>query len=156
LVAFFFSYFVIAVTGMLFADKREFFPVFSWSLFTNVTDVDAIYEIEISRVDDTVYDPPVSLFELKSEFDRARYNAASVPKTAAAYHRALNRQQQAADGDRSETDRLQSVIDDQYLFGHERVEYAIVLVQHNPLERWQTGATIHRAVIARLTTADSQ
>lgn len=140
---FFLGYFTVATGGMLMTERREVFPVFSWSLFTNVNQYLWTYEIAISRVDDTVYDPPVDYFTLSNMFADARNRESAVVKTARAYHWAKN-------NDPSRLESLRSVIEGRYLAGYDRVDYTIQLVLHQPLLRWQTGAVERRDVIEEL------
>ena len=140
---FFLGYFTVATGGMLMAERREVFPVFSWSLFTKINQYLWTYEIAISRIDDTVYDPPVDYFTLTNMFADARNRESAVVKTARAYHWAQN-------NDPSRLESIRSVIEGRYFGGHDRVDYAILLVLHQPLLRWQSGAVERRDVIAEL------
>jgi hypothetical protein len=146
---FFIIYFTIAVIGGLFSPRHEYFPVFSWSLFSHVAPISLGYEVEILRVNDMIYDPPVNFFTLKDSFRKARNRESSILKVAHAYHFAQLREP-------SRLAVLRSVIEGSYLGDVRRVDYQIVIVEYDPLQRWHTGEVIRKWNIATLSTEDSR
>lgn len=145
---FYLLYFVIAFLGTSLS-KGEIFPIFSWSLFSHVTPIFHDYEVEISRVDDMIYNPPVNFFTLKNSFRHAGARNISILKAARAYHLAMLREP-------SRLAVLRSVIEGKYLGGVRRVDYQIVVVAYDPLQRWRTGEVIRKWQIAALSTEDSR
>ena len=146
---FYLLYFIIAVLGSGLSIRGEYFPVFSWALFSHVSPTFRGYEVEISRVDDLIYNPPVNFFTLKNSFRSAGGRNISILKAVRAYHLAMQREP-------SRLAALRSVIEGNYLGGVRRVDYQIVIVEYDPLQRWRTGEIISKWQIAALSTEDSR
>ncbi|MEL6227380.1 MAG: hypothetical protein AAFR01_10250, partial [Pseudomonadota bacterium] len=51
---------------------KEFFPLFSWSLFTAVRDPLWITVLEVHQIGEQSFDPPIPFFELPEYFAAAR------------------------------------------------------------------------------------
>lgn len=140
----FLLYALIATLGMKFHERKEIFPVFSWSLFTYVWEYAWGYEIEITRVDDQVFDPPKNYYELAHIFPHAASRSPGPKKAASALGKANK-------DDPARLDELRAVIETRYLRGPERVDYNIVFVFFEPLERWHTGK-VSGAIVDKMVT----
>lgn len=142
---FFIAYSVVQCTGHYGSPNREFFPVFSWSLFTSVVNPRVDLKIEILRIGEVEFPEPINYFELSEYFDRAKGRSSSVLKSA---HRVLRRYRE--DPAAAETDRR--VFERAYLGDQRQVEYQFVVLTFDPVARWRTGAVIDRRVMARFST----
>lgn len=145
---FFIAYFLVQCAGTQ-TPRREYFPVFSWSLFSSVSNPWAALEIEILRVGETIFPEPVNYFELDQHFEPARRRSTDATKSAARMLWALKRDPSAAE-------RAREAFEQTFLGGHDRVEYQLVGVRFDPLERWRSGALIERRVLERFSTEDSR
>ncbi|HSF94612.1 MAG TPA: hypothetical protein VLA52_06250 [Thermohalobaculum sp.] len=147
----FLAYSLVASMGMSFHERKEVFPVFSWSLFTYVWENAWGYEVDIVRVDDQVFDPPKNFYELGHIFSFAGARDPGIIKAASDVV-------SAREHDPDRLDDLRAVIEDRYLAGPSRVDYNIVFVVFEPLERWHTGRLagkiIEKVEMASYSTGD--
>ncbi|MGF1475240.1 MAG: hypothetical protein ACFB6S_06715 [Geminicoccaceae bacterium] len=130
--AFLIAYVVVAVAGNLFAQRREYFPFFSWSLFSNVPSQRSTFELYIHQTGDQRYSPPRNFFDLPNEFRAARNRSSTVSKAAKGLGRAIQR-------DPDNLDRARTVFEAHLLREHNLVEYEIARVRFRPLHRLRTG-----------------
>lgn len=111
----FLVYLLVAALGMKFHERKEFFPVFSWSLFTYVWEHAWGYEVEITRIDDQVFDPPRNYFEFPHVFAFAAMRDNAVVKAASAFA-SVREKTPGRDED------LRAALEDRYLAGPKRVD----------------------------------
>ncbi len=135
-------YALIALAGNLMAPKGEYFPFFSWSLFSTVPSDKSTFELHIYRIGDMVIDPPQNFFALREYFEAAQARSSRVSKAARRFGRALR-------WEREDAAAFREVFEAHLLREHSAVEYAIVRVRYRPLERWRTGVVDHQEVVAR-------
>jgi hypothetical protein len=135
-------YVVVAVAGDRLAPRREFFPFFSWSLFSDIPNTRSTFELYIHRVNHEVYDEPKNFYELPEHFHAARRRVSTISKSVKAVGRAL------AFGDHA-ADRLRAVLEDQLLAEALSIDYEITRVVFRPLDRWHTGELIRRKTVGR-------
>src|SRR4051812_9870927 len=64
------GYLAYIIPHDLIFGHRETFPVFSWALFAKSNRVFTHNEILIERINDTVFDPPLRIYELPEYFPR--------------------------------------------------------------------------------------
>lgn len=136
------GYTVIAIAGNLFAQRREYFPFFSWSLFSDVPAERSTFELYIFRVGDTPFDQPVNFFDLPDHFKAARVRSSTVSKAAKSLGRALL-------WTSDDVDSARAVFEGHLLREHAEVDYAIVRVAFRPLDRWHTGALEREETVGR-------
>lgn len=141
----FVTYAVVQCAGRVTSPRGEFFPVFSWSLFTSVVNPRWTLEIEVLRVGDTEFDQPVNFFELGEHFEFARRRSTDVRKSAMRVF-SLSRQDPAV------AESVRRTFEETYLSDKGPVEYQFVALTFDPLVRWRTGETIERHVVARFST----
>lgn len=141
----FIMYAVVQCAGQLNSPRGEFFPVFSWSLFSGVINPRWTLEIEILRVGDIEFDQPVNFFELGEHFEFARSRSTDVRKSAMRVFR-LSREDPAA------AESARRAFEQTFLSDTGPVEYQFVMLSFDPLVRWRTGETIERHVVARFST----
>lgn len=138
--AFFILYFLVAGAGHVYAPKREYFPVFSWSLFSTSPDELSDIEIDIVAVDDRRFEPPRDFFELPALFSAARQRSTNATKAARALADLVS------DGS-SDVAAAQASFERAYLGGHRHVEYRLVKRKFNPLRRYKTGEILEEEVV---------
>ena len=129
-----------AIGGIKAHPSRELFPFFTWSLFSWVPETRQLYVVEITRLGDQTFDPPIAMEDVPRFADRATLAYKAI--------QALGR----AGG----TDPARrATFEGRYLRG-EDVAYRLLRVRFAPLERWQTGRTISSEVIAENATGAAQ
>ncbi|MEL6518389.1 MAG: hypothetical protein AAFQ39_11775 [Pseudomonadota bacterium] len=143
---FFCAYFCIQIAGKLYAPKGEYFPVFSWSLFSIVRD--DVYDVlvEVERVGDTVYSPPQNYYELGEVFPAAQRRDSGVLKAARLLTDSRHLPEQFAE-------REQEFIAS-FFQVEESIDFRIVLIRFDPLERWHTGQVTEWRVVSTHSTMD--
>lgn len=142
---FFIAYSLVQCAGQYASSRGEFFPVFSWSLFTGAVNPRAELEIEILRIGETEFPEPVNYFDLDEYFERAKRRSSSVLKSAGRVLRRHHEDPAAAESDRRVFERA-------YLGDQALVEYQFVALTFDPVARWRTGEVIDRRVLARFST----
>ena len=136
------GYAVIAVIGNLLAPRGEYFPFFSWSLFSDVPAERSTFELYIVRSGYTVLVEPKGFFELPEHFEAARRRSSTVSKATKGLGRALL---WATD----DAAAVRAVFEELLVREHAEVEYAIARVAYRPLDRWRTGAFERFEVVGR-------
>lgn len=143
------GYAVVAVAGNLLAPRGEYFPFFSWSLFSNVPTERSTFELYILRIDDTAFDEPTNFFALPEHFEAAQRRSSTVSKATKGLGRALV---WAPD----DVAAKRAVFEEQLVREHAQVEYAIARVAYRPLDRWRTGAFERFEVVGRFVARRSR
>ena len=118
----------------------EIFPLFGWSLFSQVPNLANRYSILIHEHNGRELDPPVAfLLAPDSMVTGNRYIADKVVK---ALGRAIEK------SDKVEVERQRRLLEQNYLLG--RVRYELVFESFDPLEKWRTGESRERRSLAEL------
>ncbi|MEM0987562.1 MAG: hypothetical protein AAGK00_01680 [Pseudomonadota bacterium] len=132
-------YVPIAIIGG--ARGGEFFPVFNWSLFSSVRNPTVRLEIEVSRIGDELFNPPVNFFELPDHFPAAKERDVRLIKGSRGYL-ALKRDKH----EHAEIflDRLEQ----RYFAIGKPVTYRLVAVAYDPVERYHSGEVIGKETIS--------
>lgn len=136
------GYAAIAVAGDRLAPRREFFPFFSWSLFSDVPAERSTFELYIFRVGDTTFDQPMNFFDLPDHFKASRVRSSTVSKATKSLGRALQ-------WTRDDAEQVRAVFEGHLLREHAEVEYAIVKVVFRPLDRWHSGELEREKIVGR-------
>jgi hypothetical protein len=145
------AYTVVAHWGWEASPRREFFPVFNWSLFTHVYPLQTLPELHVLSIGDTKLATPVNYFELDAYFESARLRSIIVTKTLGRLQAALLR------NDEAEVARLRKIIETRHLSGHGPVEYEICAVRFEPLERWKNrDHIVEQTVLGRFKSEAAQ
>lgn len=132
------AYTVVAVTGQQLARDGEWFPVFSWSLFTEVSAYGFATRLEIVAIDGQALDPPAFYRDLGDVFPKAGNASISLNKLLDKI--ALDHHLDAPnDG------RLRQLAAT-YLAGADEVEWRIVRLVTNPIAYYRSGAVAKRYV----------
>lgn len=142
-------YVVIAYEGG-HTERHQYFPAFNWSLFSYVNATPSLVELHVKRIGDQTFDPPVNYFELGSYFLSARNHSTQLTKNVGLLAWA------SQNGDKQRAETLRKLIELQDLSGHGIVEYQLVRVEFNPIERWKTGRKQHETVLAEYQTGNGK
>ena len=140
---FFVAYTAVAIYGNLYAEKKEIFPVFSWSLFSYVSDRAKQIELEILEIDHVALAEPAHFYALGDEFHAAQMRDVTMSKLLERLAAALE------SGDAEATESLRSVLERTYLTGHRQIRYRIVLAKFHPIERWRDGTVRSKQELGR-------
>ena len=143
IIIFFISYSAIAAYGNVYSPRKEIFPVFSWSLFSYVSDNSKQIELEITEIDHVALDEPTYFYELSREFHAARKRDVTLAKLLQRI--AVARR----NGDSEATESLRRVLERTYLSDHRQVGYRIVLTRFHPIERWRDGTIRSKHVLGQ-------
>ena len=146
---FFIFYTLVQCAGQFTSSRVEYFPVFSWSLFSEVPRYWSAIEVEILRIDETEFQQPKNFFDLDEYFDHAKGRSSDVVKSAVQLARLHHRNP-------PEGERMRRTFEESYFSGHDVVEYQLVAVRYDPVLRWRTGEVVRRKVLARFSTEDGQ
>lgn len=142
-------YCLIAFLGGGVSSNYELFPVFNWSLFSDVTDTRVLCEIEVLSIDGVELDSPTRFYDLRDEFEAARSRDVTVLKL-------LQRICGAKLARREDTfNDLRVVLESGYLRERSNVIYRLVLQTYNPIERWRDGSLISAVVLGQYRTGDA-
>jgi hypothetical protein len=147
LVVFVAAYAVVAHWGGKSSPRREFFPVFNWSLFTHIYSVPMLPELHVVSIAGEKLAKPVNYFELDTYFESARQRSIVVTKTLGQLHAAILRK------DDAEVARLRRIIETRHLSGHGPVEYEVRTVRFMPVQRWKNKDEVfEQTVVGRFTS----
>ncbi|MEM1343533.1 MAG: hypothetical protein AAGI34_03000 [Pseudomonadota bacterium] len=133
------AYVVIAIHGDLYSKNKEWFPFFSWSLFTRTHFIAHDAVLEIVSADGKRFDPPVDYFKLPELFSPAAANSASVVK--------LTRKMAGRHYGGKDLSELEARLNNVYLNDVDTVHWQLVHVVHYPIERYRSGQTLRRTVL---------
>lgn len=147
LVVFFVSYVAIALMGYRFSQYGEYYPVFSWSLFSRVYADQAQWELVVRRVGERDFNPPVPYHTLRGDFNLARSRDSGAIKAAKRLVRALVSAPQDVAAQKAMFER-------QVLDGISGVDYEIRYVRFRPLDRWHEGTIIGFDSYGRFTSGE--
>lgn len=138
-IVFFAAYLLVQAAGKLFAHQGEYFPVFSWSLFTDVRNERDAVSIEIIRIGDRTFDPAREYYKLPNISSYAAKRSPSPKKAAWSLVKARN--------DPVEFRNRLTRFNAQFFDVSEEVEYQIVGLNFDPIERWKTGKVNRRWIV---------
>ena len=111
----------------------ETFPFFNWKLFASAPGaVVSRPEILVHAVDGETLETAVFFYALGDRFEAARRRDIRVSKTA----RQLARWHATG---RSRSKRLRRVIEETFMSEAATVDYALVMVSYDPIERFRSG-----------------
>lgn len=111
------------------APRGEVYPFFSWSLFSAIPNQIKMYTIEISRIGNTYYDPPLLFSETKFLFDR-------IGQSPTQYLGPIQGLGYAID-ERGDIEAKQNVV--AKMFSSDTYTYTVYYVVYDPLELYTTG-----------------
>lgn len=142
---FFLSYSVVQCAGQFGTTRGEYFPVFSWSLFSGVQNPTWALEVEVTRIGEIELAEPTNFFHLGEHFPDAKQRTSGLLKSVGRFYRLSHLEPEAARD-------MKRSIEQTYFPGHQRVEYQIVAVTFDPIKRWRTGEIQERTIVGRFST----
>lgn len=142
---FFIVYTVVGFIGNRYASRSEYFPIFSWSLFSAVKNPWESFELEILSIGGKEFPEPVNYFDLDGYFATSDDRSTAVTK-------ATRRLLQMDWSDPIEAERNLSGFEQLYLSGRGVVVYQFVHLSYDPLVRIRSGEIIERTVLFRFST----
>ena len=132
------AYLILAVAGNQLSRDGEWFPVFSWSLFSEVYAFGWATRLEIVSVDGQRLDPPDYYRNLGEIFPNAT-------KATVSFNKLLTRIAHDHNDGAPNQDRLRKLRDG-YLSNAKSVEWRIVRLVTDPSEHYKTGAIAKRYI----------
>ena len=138
LLAAFTAYFFIGMFSQTIPGG-EVYPFFSWSLFSTIPNERAVYTMEINRIGDIVYNPPLPFSETKFLFDTIHQAPTEYTTFISKLGLALDKDdEQNIDLYRAKLERI---------FPETAYSYTVFRVEYNPVEHWKSGTyTLQRAL----------
>lgn len=149
LMTFFVCYVVVAVAGSNFATRGEFFPVFSWSLFSRVENPKVDWRVLIHRIGQERFDPPKNFYALTDRFPLARNRSTDASKTTRLFGYGIYHELDTVEETRE-------VFEKRLFQDQPDVEYEMLLTRFDPLERWRHGTDIAVKSYGVFTTGDDR
>ena len=132
-------YALIAMSG-IGRHAGELFPFFNWSLFSSVRSPISAVELQVAAVGDTRFEPPVDFYELPEVFPAAAAKTSATMKLAERLGLTILNRQPGADA-------IRPTLENRYLSIGDRVEYRLVWVTYDPLDRIRNGEVQNIRVI---------
>ena len=136
---FFIAYTAIQALGKVNASKFEYFPVFSWSLFSAVRNDIVSYSVEITSVDGKLLETPRNFYDMPELSPFAARKSSELYKST--LELIILRTDPTALAVRQDS------FAQQFFQNARTVEYQVVLERFNPLVRLKTGEVTKRTVV---------
>ena len=130
-----------------FSGKRDAYPLFSWSLFTYVPNVQYDFGLLITEIDGRILDPPQDLMSFRDRLSGAGEIRAYY--TVQDFGDALVRR------DAVKMKALRLLLEREYLAGAGELRYRIVARAYDPIEKWRDGRYRQRS-LAELTRSSGR
>jgi hypothetical protein len=112
---------------------REFYPFFNWSLFSYGTAHQVDITLRIKAIDGDELEPPRFIYEMKDRLEVAKKQDGMLFKVIDSFYLAIRK------GDRDEANRLRAVIENRFLGDAGTMEYDLILIGFDPIERLRSG-----------------
>lgn len=139
------AYVIVALYGNLTTSFREIFPIFSWSLFSNIPANASRLDVVITGIGDEQLEPAY-YYDMGDEFRPAKARNASFFKAARRLMLAIE------SGDAELIDSIRRTFESNYLADQSHVRYKLVVTRSDPIERWRGQAPEIVEVIAEFET----
>lgn len=139
------------VAGLALLNPRghaEFFPFFNWSLFPQTTNSRIDWTLLIRSVDGQAIDPPLFYFDMKDTFSDAQTGNATLMKLVRRLGVAATRDDQTA------VVELRQIVEGTFMRDALQVEYDLVLVHYDPIQRLRSGTVDAIETIASYTKGE--
>ena len=123
----------------VFNSGAEWYPVFSWDLFSSVPNEKTDYHMRIVRLGPTNYDPPLPFRETSALFD-------SIGASPTEYTPLINKLGRAAEeSDQTQIDFYSAKV--RAIFGDRPYAYEILKVRYDPVEYWRASSYLETELI---------
>ena len=127
----------------------ELYPFFNWSLFSRSAAQRGDVTLMIRSLNGETLERPQLLYDMKHGLVAAKRKDAILIKIIDRLWSAIKR------GDQATAERLRSVIETRFLSDARSLEYDLVRIQYNPIDRLQTGDIDQIDVLASFKTGGS-
>lgn len=139
-VVIFLALYLVIGYGFKLTQDREIFPIFSWSLFTNVPNQINDYGIRIVAIDGQELDTPFYYEEGKDTF--IDYDSAQAYFNFRDFGRALTA------GNTERVEEIRGYLESLYLEEAGQIRYEVVARSWDAVDRWNGGGFLTEEVIA--------
>lgn len=146
---FFIIYTIVGFFGNRYALNGEYFPVFSWSLFSEVKNPWESVEIEIISIGEKEFSEPVNYFDLDGYFESSDARSTAITKASRRLLTLYSR-------DPTEAERMRIGFEQSFLSGRGAVTYQLVYLRYDPLVRIRSGEVIERKVLWQFSTEQAR
>lgn len=135
-------YVLVAFYGARLDSRPEIFPFFNWSLFSSSSGDRNEYALLVRSIDGQALAKPQLFYDMKDAFIHARQRDINVSKVTQELGSALhqNKPQLAYEKRR--------MIEDRFMADAREVEYDLVMLHFDPIERLETGKIQDQHVVA--------
>lgn len=110
--------------------NQEFFPFFTWSLFSYSSDVRTDFTLAVSSVDGVALEDPEIIISMMETFPRLKRDH-RFRKIVWSWVSALHV------GDTEKAERLREIIEHRYFASVSAADYELVAIRYRPLERYR-------------------
>ena len=142
-------YCIIAVAASP-PNRTELFPFFSWSLFSRASSTRSDVALLIRSVDGEPLSEPRLFYEMADQFAAARTGDSRLSKLLDQLAYFVRR------SDRSNIARLRAVVEGNFLRDAMSVDYDLVRIEYNPIDRYRSGELKRVAILGSFSTEPSQ
>jgi len=122
-------------------NRTELFPFFCWSLFSDTSSDRSDVTLRIRSIDGELLSEPRLFYDMSQEFAAARVGDAKFSKLLDQLAYFVRRD------DRGNVARLRSLVEANFLSDVESVDYDLVRIYYDPIERYQSGEIKRVAVL---------
>ncbi|MEX0923394.1 MAG: hypothetical protein WD489_03670 [Rhodovibrionaceae bacterium] len=135
------SYALVALNAIP-AGSREFYPFFNWSLFSRSADFRTDVVLQVRSIEGRTLDEPRLLYDMKESLSAAKNRNGVLMKTIDRLYMAVY------SGDQVTAERLQNVIETRFLSDVSAIEYDLVVIGYNPIDRLTNMTIREKKVIS--------
>jgi len=129
-------------SAVVIVHPDEFFPFFSWSLFSDTSNERIDFTIRLESVDDKPLASPRLYYDMRETFIHARQRDVLLQKTVYRLVVAIRAQ------DEETISRMRRLIEDRYMADIKSAEYDVARLTYNPITRLRTGEFKDISVLA--------
>jgi hypothetical protein len=137
-------FFAGAASQKLIPGVDEIIPLFGWSLFSKVPNVESRYTLLVHRHQEEVLEPPVSF--LRAPDTIVTGNRYVGRKVIQRLGKAVER------GEAAQVRDLRRLLEQNYL--SRRVGYELIFERYDPMQKWRTGANLEERSLGQFTSGE--
>lgn len=135
-------YILVAFYGARLDSRPELFPFFNWSLFSSSSADRNEYALLVRNVDGRLLSQPRLYYDMKDTFMHARQRDINVSKVVQELGSALHQKKPEL------ADEKRRMIERRFMADAQRVQYDLVMLTFDPIERLETGKIRKERVVA--------
>jgi len=141
-------YILVAFYSARLDSRPELFPFFNWSLFSSSSGDRNEYALLVRSVDDKPLAQPRLYYDMKETFMHARQRDINVSKVVQELGSALHQKKPGL------ADEKRRMIEQRFMADAPRVQYDLVMLSFDPIERLKTGKIQKERVVASYRKSD--